>query len=87
MVDRSSHNGATRDRSIPTEADMTSEYGLAPKWYTTAQVAEMLGFGLFKTKALIVSGELRSLKDGRYRRILPEWVDEYVHARVLESGR
>jgi excisionase family DNA binding protein len=65
---------------------MTSEYGLAPK-YNPRKSAEMLGFGLFKTKALIASGELRSLKDGRYRRILPEWVDEYVHARVQESRR
>jgi excisionase family DNA binding protein len=45
----------------------------------------MLGFGLYKTKALIASGELRSLKDGKYRRILPEWVDEYIARRVQES--
>lgn len=66
---------------------MSTELRLTPKWYTTAQVAEMLGFGLFKTKALIASGELRSLKDGRYRRILPEWVDDYVRNRALESAR
>jgi excisionase family DNA binding protein len=65
---------------------MSSDTGLTPKWYTTAQVAEMLGFGLFKTKAIIASGELRSLKDGRYRRILPEWVDDYVRNRALESA-
>ena len=41
-----------------------SDLNLTPKWYTTAQVAELLGFGLYKTKALIASGELRSLKDG-----------------------
>ena len=64
---------------------MANESRLTPKWYTTAQVAEMLGFGLFKTKSLIASGELRSLKDGRYRRILPEWVDDYVRARAQES--
>lgn len=63
---------------------MTTPTALPPKWYTTAQVAEMLGFGLYKTKSLIASGELRSLKDGRYRRILPEWVDEYVSRRVQE---
>jgi excisionase family DNA binding protein len=45
---------------------------LMPKWYTTAQVAELLGFGLYKTKMLIATWELRSLKDGKYRRILPE---------------
>jgi excisionase family DNA binding protein len=58
---------------------------LAPKWYTTAQVAEMLGFGLYKTKMLIATGELRSLKDGKYRRILPEWVDDYVRRRAEQS--
>ena len=54
-------------------------------WYTVAQVAEMLGFGLSKTKMLVKTGELRSLKDGGHRRILPEWVDEYVARRAAES--
>jgi excisionase family DNA binding protein len=48
------------------------------KWYTTAEVAEMLGFGLSKTKMLVLTGEIRSVKIGRNRRILPEWVDEYI---------
>jgi excisionase family DNA binding protein len=48
------------------------------KWHTTAEVAEMLGFGLSKTKTLVLTGEIRSVKIGRNRRILPEWVDEYV---------
>ncbi|MEU1538200.1 excisionase family DNA-binding protein [Actinacidiphila glaucinigra] len=49
------------------------------KWYTTAEVAEMLGFGLSKTKMLVLTGEIRSVKIGRNRRILPAWVDEYVN--------
>lgn len=57
------------------------------KWYTVAEVAEMLGFGLSKTKMLVATGELRSLKDGKYRRILPEWVDEYVARRAEEADR
>ena len=48
------------------------------KWYTTAEVAEMLGFGLSKTKMLVLTGEIRSVKVGRSRRVLPAWVDEYV---------
>ncbi|WP_327362274.1 excisionase family DNA-binding protein [Streptomyces sp. NBC_01296] len=48
------------------------------KWHTTAEVAEMLGFGLSKTKMLVLTGEIRSVKVGRNRRILPVWVDEYV---------
>jgi len=55
---------------------------ITPKWYTTAQVAEMLGYGLTKTKYLVVTGQIRSVKDGGRRRILPEWVDEYVRRVV-----
>ncbi|MGW2207338.1 excisionase family DNA-binding protein [Streptomyces sp. NPDC001774] len=55
------------------------------KWHTTAEVAEMLGFGLSKTKMLVLTGEIRSVKIGRNRRILPAWVDEYVE-RVTASA-
>lgn len=58
---------------------------LAPKWYSVAEVAEQLGYGLSKTKLLIATGQIRSLKDGGHRRILPEWVDEYVARRVAEA--
>jgi excisionase family DNA binding protein len=54
------------------------------RWYTVGEVAEMLGFGLSKTKMLIITGELRSVKIGNHRRVLPQWVDEYV-ARVAED--
>jgi excisionase family DNA binding protein len=50
-----------------------------------AEVAEMLGYGLSKTKMLIAMGEIRSLKDGNSRRILPQWVDEYVERRARDS--
>ena len=30
---------------------------------------------------LIITSELRSIKDGRSRRILPEWVEAYVQDR------
>lgn len=55
------------------------------KWHTTAEVAEMLGLGLSKTKALIQSGEIRSVKVGRNRRILPAWADEYVYRCASEA--
>jgi excisionase family DNA binding protein len=57
---------------------------ITPKWYTTAQVAQLLGYGLTKTKYLVTTGQIRSVKDGRHRRILPEWVDEYIR-RVVEG--
>ncbi|MEU5442859.1 excisionase family DNA-binding protein [Streptomyces griseofuscus] len=51
---------------------------ITAKWHTTAEVAAMLGFGLSKTKMLVLTGEIRSVKVGRNRRILPEWVDDYI---------
>ena len=57
---------------------------VAPRWYTLEQVAVMLNYGLTKTKYLVHSGQIRSVKDGRYRRILPEWVDDYIR-RVAED--
>jgi excisionase family DNA binding protein len=59
---------------------------LAPRWYSPAEVAVLLGFGLSKVKMKIATGELRSIKDGKYRRILPEWVDEYVRDQVERQG-
>lgn len=58
---------------------------LTRKWYSVAEVAELLGYGRSKVQMLVLAGELRSLKDGRYRRILPEWVDEYVARRAAEA--
>ncbi|MER5302035.1 helix-turn-helix domain-containing protein [Streptomyces lasiicapitis] len=55
------------------------------KWHTTAEVAAMLGYGLSKTKMLVLTGEIRSIKDGRNRRILPRYVDEYVERRAREA--
>lgn len=56
------------------------------KWYTTRQVALMLGYGLTKTKHLILSGQIGSIKDGRSRRILPEHVDAYIRRKVGEAA-
>jgi hypothetical protein len=44
----------------------------------------MLGYGLTKTKHLVLSGQIRSVKDGRNRRILPEWVDDYIRRKIEE---
>lgn len=56
------------------------------KWYSTEEVAAMLGFGLTKTKFLVVSGKLRSVKDGGHRKILPEWVDDYIRQVVEDQA-
>lgn len=64
---------------------MTAATAIQRKWHTTAEVAEMLGYGLSKTKMLIITGEIRSIKDGRSRRILPRYVDEYVERRARQA--
>jgi excisionase family DNA binding protein len=67
------------------DRDRRSDYEvIMPRWYTTKQVASMLGYGLTKTKHLVLTGQIRSLKDGGSRRILPEWVDEYIRNRTEE---
>lgn len=64
--------------------DLQLSEAIRPKWYTTEQVAVMLGYGLTKIKYLVHSGQIRSVKDGRNRRILPEWVDDYIRNKVEE---
>jgi excisionase family DNA binding protein len=59
---------------------------VVPRWYTIEQVAVMLNYGLTKTKYLVHSGQIRSVKDGGNRRILPEWVDQYIRQRVEEQS-
>ncbi len=55
---------------------------LVPRWHSPAEVAVILGYGLSKVKMKIATGELRSIKDGKYRRILPEWIDEYIQDQI-----
>ncbi len=63
-----------------------TEVVIQPKWYSTREVAQMLGYGISKTKMLVKTGEIRSVKDGGYRRIMPEWVDEYIARKIAESA-
>jgi excisionase family DNA binding protein len=58
---------------------------ITPRWYSTAEVATMLGYGLTKTKHLVMSGQIRSVKDGGHRKILPEWVDDYIRRKVEQD--
>lgn len=44
---------------------------IKPRWHTMTEVAQMLGFGLSKTKMLVLTGEIRSIKVGHNRRIMP----------------
>ena len=63
-------------------ANSATEMIFTPRWYTVAQVAQLLNYGESKVRMLIITGQLRSIKDGRSRRILPEWVEAYVQDRA-----
>ena len=67
-------------------AQQAGNSAIQPRWYTTAEVAVMLGYGLTKTKHLILSGQIRSVKDGGNRRILPEYIDEYIRRKAQEGA-
>ena len=67
-------------------ANSETEMILTPRWYTVvAQVAQLLNYGESKVRMLIITGQLRSIKDGRSRRILPEWVEAYVQDRARST--
>ncbi len=69
-----------------TSTERTGKSAVEAKWYTTAEVAVMLRYSLTKTKHLILSGQIRSIKDGGSRRILPEAVEEYIRRREQETA-
>ena len=57
------------------------------RWNTVAEVAEMRGFGETKVRMAIISGDLKSIKDGKLRRILPEWVDQIAEVAQIRVGQ
>ena len=65
--------------------EMAQVQRFARRWYTVSEVAGILGYGESKVRMAIISGDLRSIKDGRFRRDLPEWIDEYVERKVAEG--
>lgn len=54
--------------------------------YPTDEVAQQLGVGMTTAKALIKTGELRSVKIGRSRRVPAEALQEYVRRLDAEQN-
>lgn len=54
--------------------------------YPIGEVAQQLGVGLTTARALIRSGELRSVKIGRARRIPADALREYVQRIDVEQN-
>jgi excisionase family DNA binding protein len=73
---------AQKARLLIIMVNSATDVIFTPRWYTVAQVAQLLNYGESKVRMLIITGQLRSIKDGRSRRILPEWVDAYVQDRA-----
>jgi len=85
MTVRSQARGQRTGAPLERDVHLSSAV-ITPRWYTIEQVAVMLGYGLTKTKYLVHSGRIRSVKDGGSRRILPEWVDDYIRQRVEDQS-
>ncbi|MGW4752009.1 helix-turn-helix domain-containing protein [Streptomyces chartreusis] len=54
--------------------------------YRTAEAAEQLGISVTTTKALISTGELRSIRIGRARRVPDDALREYVRRLDAEQN-
>lgn len=65
---------------------MTEKTPVERVLYTTEEVASALGIGSTKVKELIRTGELRSVKIGRLRRILRTSVNDYAVTLDLEQN-
>lgn len=65
---------------------MTEKNTVERVLYTTEEAASALGIGITKTKELIATGELRSLKIGRLRRVLRTSVNNFAVTLDLEQN-
>lgn len=54
--------------------------------FTTEEAAAQLGIGITKTKSLIRTGEIHSVKVGRLRRIVRTSLEEYIQRLYLEQN-
>lgn len=54
--------------------------------YTREEAAAALGIGLTKMKELLASGEIRSVKIGRLRRITVSSLNEYIQLKELREA-
>jgi excisionase family DNA binding protein len=57
-----------------------------PLMYTPEQVADLLNVGRTTVYELLKTGELKSVKINRSRRILPEQLEEFVQGLRVESS-
>ncbi|MFD9445917.1 helix-turn-helix domain-containing protein [Streptomyces sp. NPDC060006] len=59
---------------------------MTPFLYRADEVAKLLGVGLTTAKSLIGSGELRSVKIGRSRRVSADALHDYVQRLDAEQN-
>lgn len=64
---------------------MTTNTAIEPKLFTVEETAAQLSTGVTKVRQLIATGELRSIKIGRLRRITASSIGEYIQIRELRE--
>jgi excisionase family DNA binding protein len=64
---------------------MTTTESVERLVYTREEAAAALGIGITKMKELISTGEIRSVKIGRLRRITVSSINEYIQLRELRE--
>ena len=75
-LDEASHSGRTRHRN-----PLLREVKKLLQAYTVEQVAEMLHVGRDKVYYLLRTGQLRSIKIGKLRRITEQHLAEFIASR------
>jgi excisionase family DNA binding protein len=53
---------------------------------TTRDVAELLGCSYTEARERLLDGRIRAVKDGRWLRTRPEWVEEYIAEKTIKAA-
>lgn len=59
---------------------------LTPKLYTSTEARAILRVGKTRMNHLLVSGKLKSFKDGHQRRITEQALNEYIAAQMATAA-
>ncbi len=54
---------------------------------TTRDVAELLGCSYTEARERLLDGRIKAMKDGRWLRTRPEWVEEYIALKTVQPAQ
>ena len=69
-----------------SDRDQNTSAPLGKRWYSPQDVAQLLGYGIYKVRMLLITGEMRSIKDGKYRRVCLAGVGRRVCSQAGGGG-